>query len=111
MAVERRGVMHACLDSAAAERLDQPGAVADAYGEQMVHGGAVRPFRDDPNARSEQSPIARCMRLSRGVPRVQVRQLHAQEGCLQSIQSFVVTELHVLALGPLTEVAQSPNPR
>src|SRR2546430_9221343 len=110
MAVNRRGVVHACLDAAATERLAQPGAVADAYGEQMVHGGAVRPFCDDPDARSEQLPIARCVRLSRGVPRVQMRQLHAQERRLQAVQSLVVTELHVLALAPLTEVAQPPNP-
>jgi hypothetical protein len=46
---------------------------------------------------------------ARAVPPIQVRELGAQEGGLQAVQTLVVAQPDVLASASLTDIAQLPD--
>ena len=109
--MNRGAVVDAGLDAEVAQRRGDRIPVLEPCGEQVIDTRALGPLFEQGHAGLEQSPVVRRVRTPSLVPFVEVDQLNAEQRGLETVEALVVAELNVVALGPLTEVPQTPEPR
>ena len=108
--VDRAVVVHPGLDPGLAQPVSHPVAVLKPGREQVIDAGALRPLLHDHGVPREQLPVVLSAGAPRLVPGVEVLELDSQQCRLEPVEPFVEAELHVLALDPLAEVAQTAEP-
>ena len=108
--MDRAVVVHPGLDPGLAQPVSEPVAVLKPGREQVIDAGALRPLLHDHGVPREQLPVVRSAGAPRLVPGVEVLELDSQQCRLEPVEPIVEAELHVLALDPLAEVAQTAEP-